>query len=202
MGKPKRVKVDVQPYDEFKDFAPYTKRIRALCDGVVKSAIEIGRELLKAQADPEICRPGSPASLFHRWIEEVLGFSKSQGYRFMDAAKHFGPHYPKLGRRFSDSAMYVLAAPSAPEAAREAAIGIAEQGGRVTHKKAVELVEAYKEPAEDPDFDVLVELEKWGKALEREYERYPEDARREFIEETEDFVKLKLQAMEADNDDG
>ena len=193
MAKAKPVKVDIQPFDEFKNFAPYTKRIRTLCDGVVGTAIEIGQILLEAQAEKARGRTG----VFQRWITEELGFSVRQAYNFMQAAEVFGEFCAKFAHNISDSAMYVLAAPSAPEAAREAAIGIAEQGGRVTHKKAVQLVEAYKKPEIEQEFVPLTELAKWRKALSREYDRYPEQWRRDFVEETVKFVTAKQDASDA-----
>ena len=179
MAKAKPVKVDIQPFDEFKNFAPYTKRIRTLCDGVVGTAIEIGQILLEAQA------------------EKARGFSVRQAYNFLQAAEVFGEFCAKFAHNISDSAMYVLAAPSAPEPARDAAIGIAEQGGRVTHKKAVQLVEAYKKPEIEQEFVPLTELAKWRKALSREYDRYPEQWRRDFVEETVKFVTAKQDASDA-----
>lgn len=89
---------------------------------------------------------------FQKWIETECGFSKSTAYRYLDAYRVFSS-CPNLGR-LEDSAMYVLAAKDTPENARIEAIKLTENGQRITHKQALELVKKYQPDPESVETDV------------------------------------------------
>ena len=79
------------------------------------------------------------------WVEAEFGMSKSQAYNLINIGKNF-PILPKFGS-FSKSALYALAAPSVPEAARQEAVQKASFGKQITHKEAKQIVAKHKEPA-------------------------------------------------------
>ena len=79
------------------------------------------------------------------WVETEFGMSKSQAYNLINIGKNF-PILPKFGS-FSKSALYALAAPSVPEAARQEAVQKASFGKQITHKEAKQIVAKHKEPA-------------------------------------------------------
>ena len=79
------------------------------------------------------------------WVETEFGMSKSQAYNLINIGKNF-PILPNFGS-FSKSALYALAAPSVPEAARQEAVQKASFGKQITHKEAKQIVAKHKEPA-------------------------------------------------------
>ena len=79
------------------------------------------------------------------WVEAEFGMSKSQAYNLINIGKNF-PILPNFGS-FSKSALYALAAPSVPEAARQEAVQKASFGKQITHKEAKQIVAKHKEPA-------------------------------------------------------
>ncbi|GAB4546570.1 MAG: hypothetical protein Tsb0014_41130 [Pleurocapsa sp.] len=58
---------------------------------------------------------------------------------------------------FAASALYLLAAPSTPEPARETALKLANQGETITYSKAKDLVERYKQSQQDPSWQTMSE---------------------------------------------
>jgi hypothetical protein len=143
-------------------------------------ALELGGILREAHAKLARGRTGT----FNRWITDVLGFSHQQGYRFMYAAEVFGGFSNKLLENYADTAMFVLAAPSAPEEARKAALVIAEAGKRVTYTKAKELVATYGDDDEEEEFQLFDALMTWRRVIDREYAKFPAKWQGEFIQET------------------
>ena len=88
------------------------------------------------------------------WVETEFGMSKSQAYNLINIGKNF-PILPKFGS-FSKSALYALAAPSVPEAARQEAVQKASFGKQITHKEAKQIVAKHKEPAKPKPEPVVV----------------------------------------------
>lgn len=104
------------------------ERIRELYQQSVYTALETGRQLLKIKAELVDDRA------YRRWIDSELRWGKSTAYQFENVAKKFG-NVQNLDK-FDVSALYVLAAPSTPDAIREQAIALAESGQRVSHNRA------------------------------------------------------------------
>ena len=88
------------------------------------------------------------------WVETEFGMSKSQAYNLINIGKNF-PILPNFGS-FSKSALYALAAPSVPEAARQEAVQKASFGKQITHKEAKQIVAKHKEPAKPKPEPVVV----------------------------------------------
>ena len=101
-----------------------------------QTVIENGRDLLEAK---ERVGHGN----FLKWVEGVFPWSQQTAVKMMRVADEF-----KQGlnlNNFQTSALYALAAPSTPEAARAEALELAEAGEKITHKHAQELIQAHKE---------------------------------------------------------
>ena len=79
------------------------------------------------------------------WVETEFGMSKSQACNLINIGKNCAilPSF----RSFIKSALYALAAPSVPEAARQEAVQKASFGKQITHKEAKQIVAKHKEPA-------------------------------------------------------
>ena len=95
---------------------------------------ENGRDLLEVKDRLE-------HGQFMEWCEVNFPWGRSTIQNMMGVADKL----PKFGNLdISKSVLYLLAAPSTPEPARQEAIERAEQGETLTHKQAQELIEAHK----------------------------------------------------------
>lgn len=97
-----------------------------------------------------------PHGEFLVWIKSEFGMSQRHAYNLINIGKNF----PILANfaSFDKSALYLLSAPSTPEAARDEAKARASNG-RVTHKEAREIVAEHKSAVVEP---VTVEEPKTG----------------------------------------
>lgn len=80
------------------------------------------------------------------WLTSEFDWSEPTALRFMRVAERF-KSVNLTDLEVAPSALYLLAAPSTPEAAREEAIGRAEDGEAITYSDAQEIVERHKEEA-------------------------------------------------------
>ncbi len=137
-------KADQRPLEADADFI--TGQHRKASQAVVEAAFEIGDRLEKARARLANYKNGT----FRAWVEERCGISKSSAYRMIDAARNIPKEYrPTVGRYIDASALYVLSVDSCPEDATEEAIRLAaEEGERITKKRAGELIRQFS-PADD-----------------------------------------------------
>ncbi len=163
-------KVEAKQLDLFAPVEAHAERIDKAKVGMVKSALLIGAELSKAQEKLSKNKTG----IFKRWVEERCGLSFRTGCNMMNAASVFGRNGKKFSPYISDSSMYLLAAPSTPREALDAAIERAGAGEKITHKLAKEIVAEFKpepptkafvlETAENELVDrVHAMLDKWPK---------------------------------------
>lgn len=114
-----------------------TLEIKALVKQTAESVILIGKNLLEVK---DQLRNGS-ALKWRAWLESEFTWTEQTARRFMHVAEKFGGHQVT---GFAPSALYLLAAPSTPETAREEALSRAEEGEPITHKAAEEIVERAK----------------------------------------------------------
>lgn len=97
---------------------------------------ENGRDLLEVKERLE-------HGQFQKWVEANFPWSIDTAERFIQVAQQFNnPQIADFG--FTKSVLYLLAAPSTPETARQEAIERAEAGESLSHKQAQELIEAHK----------------------------------------------------------
>ena len=97
----------------------------------------IGANLLEAQS---LLGHGD----FLPWIATEFDMSQSSAYRFMEVGRAFQDKLPNLGNfEIAASALYQLASPSTPEAARNEALELAASGEVITAGKAKEILEKH-----------------------------------------------------------
>ena len=129
-------------------------KIKARGKQAAQSIIGIGAELAKVKA---ALRHGH----YRSWLKAEFGWSERQAQRALSVYERFGEsdNLADLGE-LDLSALYLLAAPSTPEAVREAALEKAAAGVRVTHasvrtmlgtasQSRREALETMPEPEED-----------------------------------------------------
>lgn len=104
-----------------------TAEIRILVKQTAQGIIEIGQRLLEVK---EKLGHGN----WLPWLETEFGWSDDTAHRFMNVAQNL-PQIPH-GAEFQMRALYLLAAPSTPEPAREEALSLAESGEKISHAKA------------------------------------------------------------------
>jgi hypothetical protein len=114
-----------------------TSEIKGLIQRNAQNTIEIGQKLIEVKA-----RLGH--GNWQEWLKAEFDWSRETAARLMHVAQIFDQNPQFVD--FAPSALYLLAAPSTPESAREEAIALAESGERVTHAKAKEIVNEHKAP--------------------------------------------------------
>lgn len=119
-------------------------RLKNMLGEAQTEVVGIGKDLIAIRAHLQENKvPGG----FDGWLSREFDWSRSQAYRFIDIAKEFG-EYPNLGH-YDQSAMYLLAAPSTPQAAKDDAKQIAGTGEFVDYSTAATLIEKYKTECQD-----------------------------------------------------
>jgi hypothetical protein len=113
-----------------------TSEIKTLMRRTAQDIVDIGHKLIEVKD-----RLGH--GRFDAWLCVEFEWSLQTAKRFMNVARRF------QNQQFADfdmapSALYLLAAPSAPESAREEALLRAEQGEPITHRVAQEIIVAHK----------------------------------------------------------
>ncbi len=113
-----------------------TSEIKALMKRAASDIIDIGQKLIEVKA-----RLGH--GNFQGWLTGEFEWSVHTARNFMRVAETFGEK-DKISL-FAPSALYLLAAPSTPEAVRAEAIDRAEQGEAITYSAARDLIEQAQE---------------------------------------------------------
>ena len=123
--------------------------IKSLMKRTTRNIIEIGENLVQVKQ-----RVGH--GRFGEWLKSEFDLSSDTAERYINVAKRLGdiPH----GAEFEAKALYLLAAPSTPEEARQEALSLAEAGETISHFKAKAIVERHK--ADDADLSKLEALAK------------------------------------------
>ena len=124
-----------------------TTEIRDLTRRTAQDIIDIGRKLIEVKQ-----RLGH--GQFGAWLEAEFAWTDRTAQRFMQVAERFGENRHIV--EFAPSALYLLAAPSVPDEAREEVLRRAEQGEAITHKAAKQIVEA---ASPIPDWIAVRDLE-------------------------------------------
>jgi hypothetical protein len=108
--------------------------IKTLAKRVAGDIVEIGGKLAEVKD-----RLGGNGR-FNGWLSAELGWSERTAYNFIAVHERFGSANFAI-ENVAPSALYLLVAPGTPEPARQAAVEMANQGEKVTHKTAKVLVE-------------------------------------------------------------
>ena len=110
-----------------------TDEIKALMRQAAEDVITIGRKLAEVRE-----RLGH--GRFLDWLDAEFGWHRSTAYRFMQVADAFSTVEISQFEKFAPSALYLLAAPSAPETARAEALERAMAGEAITYSQARTIV--------------------------------------------------------------
>lgn len=113
-----------------------TEAIRRLVKQTAESIFEIGTHLLAV-------KESLPHGEFGRWLESEFSWTDRTARQFMSVAEAFAGKSETVSD-LPARVLYLLAAPSTPEPARLEALERAEQGARISHKAAKEIVERHK----------------------------------------------------------
>lgn len=114
-----------------------TTEIKALMRRTAQDIIEIGQKLIEVKA-------ALNHGQFGPWLEAEFEWGTAQAARFMQVADKFGGSQIYQIDKLAPSALYLLAAPSTPDEARQEAIDRARNGESVTHSLAKEIVNGHK----------------------------------------------------------
>lgn len=115
-----------------------TGEIRVLMKRTAQGIVEVGQKLVEVKEKLGHGR-------FLDWLKAEFEWTHETARRFMTVAQQFGqsPHVVE----FAPTALYILAAPSLPEAARTEAITRAKAGEPITYTAAKEIKKRYALPA-------------------------------------------------------
>lgn len=114
-------------------------KIKGLLTQTIESIVEIGNSLIEVKKSLKY-------GLYRQWLHAEFEMSIRTADNFTRVAKCFNDaNFSELD--IAKSALYLLAAPSVPDEAREEALEMAKKG-RVSQKKAAELIEFYKDYSE------------------------------------------------------
>jgi len=117
-----------------------TEEIRDLVRRTAQDIYRIGEKLIQV-------KERLPHGQFGPWLDEEFGWSKRTARRFMHVANHFKTDTVS-DLEASNRALYKLAAPSAPEEAREEAIERSREGEHISHSDAEDLVKKHESEQE------------------------------------------------------
>jgi protein gp37 len=112
--------------------AEHAAEIRRLHKRAIADVVEIGARLIECK---QLCGHGK----WLPWLEHEFGWKESTALNFMRV------HELSKSANFADlslpvSSVYLLAAPSTPEAARDAVLDLAANGEQLTHARVKEVI--------------------------------------------------------------
>lgn len=131
---------------------------------------------------------------FLEWLDAEFGWHRSTAYRFMQVAEAFAAVQISQFEKFASSALYLLAAPATPLAARSEALARATQGESITYSLARALVARHQDGGgeDEPSIEAatLAESAQWdqrGSAVEPEPQG-PDEGRPDFTATPEELL--------------
>lgn len=141
-------------------------RIRERLKKTLEDLIEVGSDLLAVK---EAVGHGH----FGPWLRAEFGWTERTAQNFMSVAERFGGNTKAISHLPIDpTAAYLLAAPSAPDEARQNAVERAEAGERVTTAVAKEILAETRKKR--PRRSKAIPPDKLGLRLVKVLERYKE----------------------------
>ena len=122
------------------ELAEHATEIRRLREQVVEDVIEIGNRLTECK---KLCAHGA----WIPWLKNEFGWTEQTALNLMRVKKLIGKSKKFLDLNLPVSALYLLAAPSTPEAAKTEVIARAEAGEVLPVAEVKGVIKAHKEPA-------------------------------------------------------
>jgi len=142
------------------------ERIRQKVKKTLESIIEVGNDLVAV-------KEALPHGQFGPWLKGEFGWGERMAQNFMAVAEAFGPKTEIIADlAIQPTAAYLLAAPSAPDEARQTALERAEAGEQITTAVAKEILAETRKKR--PRRKKAVPSEKLGLRLVKSLERYKE----------------------------
>lgn len=142
------------------------QRIKEKVKRTIENIIEVGKELLAV-------KKALPHGHFLPWLKAEFGWTERTARNFMAVAERFGPKTEMISDlQITPTAAYALAAPSAPDEARQAAIERAEAGERITKGVAENILTKFRKRARRKGRTITAD--EMGKRLFNALERYKE----------------------------
>jgi hypothetical protein len=142
------------------------EKIRSTVQKSIESIIEVGQELLAV-------KEAVGHSHFGAWLRLEFGWTERTAQNLMSVAERFGANTKSISDLSIDpTAAYLLAAPSAPDEARQTAVERAEAGEQITTAVAKEILAETRKKR--PRRRKAVPSEKLGLRLLGVLERYKE----------------------------
>lgn len=116
-----------------------TSEIKSLIRQTAQDIFHVGQKLSEVKQQ---LKHGE----FRNWLNTEFNWSVSSATKFMQVSEQFkNVNFTHLN--FATSALYVLAAPSAPENSRQHALQLASRGEHITYSLAKQIVKHHKESA-------------------------------------------------------
>lgn len=116
-----------------------TSEIKSLIRQTAQDIFHVGQKLAEVKQQ---LKHGE----FRNWLNTEFNWSVSSATKFMQVSEQFkNVNFTHLN--FATSALYVLAAPSAPENARQHALQLASRGEHITYSLAKQIVKHHKDSA-------------------------------------------------------
>jgi hypothetical protein len=141
-------------------------RIRQKVKKTLEAIIEVGQDLVTV-------KEALPHGQFGPWLKAEFGWGERMAQNFMSVAGAFGTKTEIIADlAIQPTAAYLLAAPSAPDEARQAALERAEGGEQITSAVAKEILAETRK--QRPRRKKTVPSEKLGLRLMKSLERYKE----------------------------
>ena len=127
-----------------------TGEIKTLMRRTAQDIVEIGLKLSEVKA-----RLGH--GHFHTWLRAEFEWSESAAVKFMQVAERFkSVNFTDLN--IAPSALYLLAAPSAPDSACDEALLRADEGEQITHRMAQEILVEHRAMSTPTKWDTATGL--------------------------------------------
>jgi ribosome-associated translation inhibitor RaiA len=155
--------VDNDGFNDEIPLAMHAEAIRVLGRRVIGDVIEIGRRLTISK---ELCGHGD----WLPWLKREFGWSDDSALRFMQVAE-FAKNRNLRNLEIPVSGLYLLAAPSTPEAARDEAIERSEAGERLTPAQIKETIDKAIKAELDTELETMrATYERREATIRAEYE--------------------------------
>jgi hypothetical protein len=160
-------------------------RIREKVKKTLEDIIDVGNDLLAV-------RETLPHGHFGLWLRAEFGWTERTARHLMAVAQRFGPKTEMISDlTIQPTAAYLLAAPSVPDEARQAAIERAQAGENITAEVAKEiLAESRKKrrPKRQKALPAAKLSGPLGQVLQRYKERWKSDELSEFARQLREFA--------------
>lgn len=168
-----------------------TSEIRGLMRRAAQDIIDIGQKLIEVKEQ-------LPHGQFGGWLETEFQWGVHTARNFMRVTETFSEK-EKISL-FAPSALYLLAAPSTPEAARQEAIARAESGEHITHTVSKQIVAEHKRstpapaPAPAPAQPATMDIQAQSTHADTAQEFVPQDDREVYPEDLGEDSRYQREA--------